>query len=68
MNKVLSFFKENESQYPIIKNIRVYGWEFEYDHLIVSSLSKYLFEDLDIIENIAPETNENRDGRIREKK
>lgn len=68
MNKVLQFFKDNEVKSPIIKNIRVYGWEFEYDHLIVSSLCKYLFEDLEIIENIAPEANENRDGRIREKK
>lgn len=68
MNKVLEFFKENDNKELIIKNIRVYGWEFEYDYLIVSSLCKYLFEELEIVENIAPETNENRDGRIREKK
>ena len=63
MNKVLSFFKDNFDESILIRNIRVYGWKFEYDHLLVSSLTKYLFEDLDIIENIAPETNTNRDGR-----
>ncbi len=68
MNKVLSFFSNNKVEDLVVKNIRVYGWKFEYDHLLVSSISKYLFEDLEIIENIAPETNTNRDGRIREKK
>ena len=63
MNKVLNYFKENLVRKPIVRNSRVYGWKFEYDHLIVSSISKYLFEDLDIIENIAPQTNTNRDGR-----
>lgn len=63
MNKVLSLFKEKFEKNPIVKNIRVYGWKFEYDHLLVSSLTNYLFEDLNIIENIAPETNTNRDGR-----
>ena len=68
MNKVLEFFNKQQKDEVLIKNIRVYGWKFEYDHLLVSSISKYLFEDLDIIENIAPKENSNRDGRIREKK
>jgi len=63
MNKVLEYFKENAIKTPIIKNIRVYGWKFEYDHLIITSACKYLFEDLEITENIAPITNSNRDGR-----
>ena len=67
MNKVLQFFVNNERKETIKKNIRVYGWKFEYDHMLVSSLTNYLFEDLDITENIAPEGNSNRDGRLRKK-
>ncbi len=66
MNKVLEYFKKNAPKELIKKNIRVYGWKFEYDHYLVSSISKYLFEDLDITENIAPITNTNRDGRKKE--
>ena len=67
MNKVLEFFINNQDKETIKKNIRVYGWKFEYDHFLVSSLTKYLFEDLDITENIAPTSNTNRDGRLRKK-
>ena len=63
MNKVLEYFKKNLVSKPIVRNSRVFGWKFEYDHLIVSSISKYLFCDLEIKENIAPTTNTNRDGR-----
>ena len=66
MNKVLEFFKNNQDK-VFSKQIHVYGWQNEYDTILTSSLTKYLFEDLDIIENIAPKENENRDGRIREK-
>ena len=67
MNKVLQYFKDNQEKL-IIKNIKVYGWKFEYDHLLISSISNYLFEDLNITENIAPIENDNRDGRKKEKK
>ena len=67
MNKVLQYFLNNQKKETIKKNIRVYGWKFEYDHMLVSSLTNYLFEDLDITENIAPEGNSNRDGRLRKK-
>ena len=60
MNKVLEFFKNDASNKAIVKNIRVYGWQNEYDHLIITSLNKYLFEDLNIIENIAPINDTNR--------
>ncbi len=65
MEKFIKFFKENFDSKVIVKNIRVYGWQDEYDHLLISSCCKYLFEDLDIIENIAPLTNDNREGRVR---
>lgn len=68
MNIVLDYFKKlNET--PIRKrNITVYGWQFNYEYILLSSVTKYLFEDLKVYENIAKETNENRDLRIREKK
>lgn len=66
MNKVLTFFKENNNK-VINRNIHVYGWQKEYDHHLIGSVANYLFEDLEIIENIAPNTNENRDGRIKPK-
>lgn len=66
MNKVLMFFKENNEKI-VNQIIRVYGWQKEYDYQIISSATNYLFEDLEIVENIAPLTNENRDGRIKPK-
>lgn len=50
------------------EKITVYGWQFTYDHILRGSIIPFLNEPISIIENIAPETNENRDGRIREKK
>ena len=60
MNKVLQFFKEDAANKAIVKNITVYGWQNEYDHLIITSLNKYLFEDLKLIENIVPVNETNR--------
>lgn len=65
MNKVLEYFKEHDNKEVIVKKIRVYGWQKEYEHLIVSSVSKYLFEELDIKENIAPLNDDNRPGTIK---
>lgn len=67
MNKVLEYFKKLNYK-PFLNDITVYGWEFNYEYKLISSIMPYLFEDLKIEENIAPTTNENRDGRIREKK
>ena len=68
MNKVLEFFKDESKEQIIEKNIRVYGWQNEYEHLLRTSISKYLFEDLVINENICPVNEVNRPGRIKEKK
>lgn len=50
--------------------IRVYGWEDQgassYDHNLYNSISKYLFEDLEITEALIPNTLENRPGIIKE--
>ena len=68
MNKVLQFFKEDAANKAIVKNITVYGWQNEYDHLIITSLNKYLFEDLKLIENIVPVNETNRPYIIKPKK
>lgn len=68
MNKVLEFFKEHDKKSAFIKNIHVYGWQLEYDHLLVSSVSNYLFEELNIIENIAAKNEINRPGTIKPNK
>lgn len=67
MNKVLNYFKELTKEKPFIKNIRVYGWQKEYDYQLVSSITDYLFEDFEVIENIAPLSNENRPGNKKKK-
>ncbi len=68
MNKVLEYFKEYDNKKVIVKKIKVYGWQNEYDYLLVSSVSKYLFEDLIIKENIAPINDNNRPGTVKPKK
>lgn len=67
MNKVLEYFIKHKVDNVLVKNITVYGWQKTYNHTLVGSVSNYLFEDFSIIENIAPITNENRDGRKRKK-
>lgn len=67
MNKVLEYFKQHRKDNPLFQKIRVYGWQNEYDHLLIGSICNYLFEDFLVIENIAPLTNENREGRIKPK-
>lgn len=68
MNKVLEYFKEHDKKNAFIKNIRVYGWQLEYDHRLVSSVSNYLFEELDITENIVEVNDVNRPGTIKPNK
>ena len=67
MNKVLEYFK-NLDYKPFKKDITVFGWKGNYDYTLCSNALPYLFEKLPIVENIAPKTNENRDGRLKENK
>lgn len=67
MEKVLNYFKENLNKKVIAKEIDVFGWQSNYKHLLIGSVSKFLFEDLEITENLAPLTNENREGIIKPK-
>jgi len=62
MKKAIDFIKETMNVNPRVDKIRVFGWQNEYDHMLVESISKFLFEDFEVIENLAPLTNENREG------
>lgn len=50
------------------QNIKVVGWDLVWPHELMPSVSKYLFEEIDIVENIAPKGNPNRPGDKHEKK
>ena len=50
------------------KKIKVWALENNYEHELIPSVSLYLFEDIKMIENIAPEGNPNRPGDKHEKK
>ena len=65
MKEVINFIKNNVVDKIIIKDIRVYGWQLEYDHKIVSSAAKYLFEDLSFNENIVEVNDDNRPGIVK---
>ncbi|MBR2891970.1 MAG: N-acetylmuramoyl-L-alanine amidase [Bacilli bacterium] len=67
MEKAINFIKSVINKEIIEKRIRVYGWQKEYEHLLISSVSKFLFEDFFIIDNLTPLTNENRPGNIKPK-
>lgn len=63
MNKVLSLFENSEIK-PFSKDINVYGWQKEYKHHLISSAVPYLFEDLEIKENIVEKGKYNRPGQV----
>ena len=55
------------NQYCHIKDINVWGGIYKWEHQLKPSVAKYLFEDINIVENIAPEGNPNRPGDKHEK-
>ena len=50
-----------------IKDIKVWAGKATWNHTLMPSVAKYLFEDIEMNENIAPEGNVNRPGDIHEK-
>ena len=66
MAEVIEFFKKIQPRYVMHKNIQVYTIN-PYQTTITTSVTKFLFEPLEIIENIAPKENHNRDGRKKKK-
>lgn len=67
MKKAIEFIKSTINQEIIEKDITVYGWQNEYNHLLISSVGKFLFEDFTVIDNLAPLTNENRPANVKPK-
>ncbi len=67
MEKAIKFINENINARPFTKEITVYGWQNNYKHQLNQSVCNYLFEDLDIIDNLTPLTNENRPGNKKQK-
>ena len=50
-----------------IKDIKVWAIPEYYEHNLKPSVAKYLFEEINIVENIAPKGNDNRPGDTHEK-
>ena len=48
---------------PVVQEIKVTGYQFIYDHLLLGSVTNYLFEDLNIIDYFIPETSSVRPGK-----
>ena len=67
MYKAIKLINESINKKPFEKQIRVFGWQDEFDHNLIQSVSSYLFEDFDVISNLAPMTNENRPANIKPK-
>ena len=64
---ILDFFEKNLPK-NLPSNITAYATREQYTHNILPPLLPYLFENLEIIENIAPKTNKNRPGTKKPKK
>ena len=67
MEKAINFINKNMNFEPFTKEIKVFGWQKEYLHQLKEGVCKYLFEDFEVIENLAPLTNENREGIKKQK-
>ena len=50
-----------------IKDIKVWAGTATWNHVLKPSVAKYLFEDVNMVENIAPKGNMNRPGDVHEK-
>ena len=65
--EVMEYISTIVNQYCHIKDINVWGGIYKWEHQLKPSVAKYLFEDINIVENIAPEGNPNRPGDKHEK-
>ena len=68
LEEVMDYFSTNANKFITIKNIKVWALENYWEHELIPSVSKYLFEEIEMNENIAPEGNPNRPGDKHEKK
>ena len=62
LEKVMDYVVSITNSYIKVKNIKVWAGSNYWEHELIPSVSKYLFEDIEMNENIAPEGNPNRPG------
>lgn len=65
INEVLKYFVDNQIDVIAKQATAIGGNVYSFD--LLTSVSRFLFEDLEVIENIAPITNANRPGTIAKK-
>ena len=65
--EVMEYISTIVNQNCLIKDIKVWALKDTWDHQLKPSVAKYLFEEIDMIEHIAPEGNPNRPGDKHEK-
>ena len=68
LEEVMNYIESVANNRIRIKKIKVWALKNYWEHDLVPSVSKYLFEDIEMHENIAPEGNVNRPGDKHEKK
>ena len=70
IEKVISLLKEAHEKIILRKDIKVYGYQFNYQYDFIGGLSKYLFSNLEIKEYLAESVENggfgNRPGNIKE--
>ena len=67
LEEVMDYVSSIVNEKSMIKDIKVWVLEATWNHNLKPSVAKYLFEDIFMVENIAPEGNPNRPGDIHEK-
>ena len=67
LEEVMDYISTIVNKKSDIKDIRVWAMEKSYNHQLKPSVAKYLFEDIHMVENIAPIENDNRPGDVHEK-
>ena len=68
LEEVMNYLISVSNDRVRVKNIKVWALENYWEHELIPSVSKHLFEDIEMQENIAPEGNPNRPGDKHEKK
>jgi len=58
------FFGQMGFEQPVVKNFTAYGYEANWNGTLLSSVTKYMFEDFSINENWMPENHPDRPGTI----
>ena len=67
LEEVMEYISTIVNEKSDIKDIKVWAGTLFYEHNLKPGVAKYLFEDINIVENIAPEGNINRPGDIHDK-